>query len=426
MNPRTILLILALLAAPVWAKANVAPGSAYMEVQNIAQDPAMSKPQKIAELKKRTAGEAWSSALYFLETIDHDEAIKTARAMFDNPPEFSPGNPLDNPPDAPPAATLLKRKLKIAKFLVARGPLNDPTFIETYAPFLLDAALHGGDEFMKARVNHEISAVGEYAFIASDFDGMSSALFPKIADKRMIGVLIRCLDAPDHINGARTGLDCVMHGNPGESTKRNTQRQQIPLALARLNAVEATPALRKIFADHHDWNFRNHAGIALGLMLPSAESAKLAATFEVNAKTAEEKWLLFGLGKGLIQRGEDAGVPLLAFRYSVYFQKESLGESTYMLEERLTTLANFNRTTTEPFYREALEYPLLRKLWLFDTYIPKESYERVRKDFATIADRATSLKLRALAPLFSAIAKESKDADIQRVAGDAAIRLTQK
>ncbi|MCQ9208879.1 MAG: HEAT repeat domain-containing protein [Omnitrophica bacterium] len=178
----------------------------------------------------------------------------------------------------------------------------------------------------------------------------------------MIPILIKCLSAPDNMYGKEQG--CVIRGEPGESTGRNVQRQQIPIALAKLNATEAIDVLKEILMLHHDYWSRYNSAYALAILMNREDSRVL----EKILKEKKEYWqFLFPFGKGLIEKGDDDGVEYMAFKYSTYIKEDSLSSVLYMVEQRLEVLKNFNSKRTEIFYRQALEYKPLYNILVFDS-----------------------------------------------------------
>lgn len=391
----------------------------YRQLQAIIDDATLTKEQKVRRIGEHLGPDRLPDAVQWIFRVDRATARQTARTAFGNP------------------QTSREQKLQLGKLMLTR--LEEPGFIDMYAPFLVDAVLNGGqDEFMQKRIEHRISAVGEYAFIASDFDGMSSALFPKLADKRVIPVLINCLDAPDHVWPKEQG-DVIRgkpKGKPGESTGRNTQRQQIPVALTKLGATEAIPALKRVLADHHDWYERFNSAYALGALMEPAASHALLQALKAREDEKDNRLMLFGLGRGLLQRSDDAGLELMSFRYSTYLNKDEVNAVLYMLEERLPAVTQSKSPACEAFYKEALDCPPLRTLLLFDAsgvkvpawYTPNNATpeqilmsarDRIRKDYQQMTTHMVALKLKDLAPALEAIGSKSADPEVQRLSREA-------
>lgn len=150
---------------------------------------------------------------------------------------------------------------------------NDPLgFIPEYREFLIDAILEDGkDEFYQTKTGGR-TAVGEYASIAGGVDTFQGILFADVRDERAIPVLIDCLSAPDDVYAEDQG--CNSMGEPGAPTGRNTQRQGIPFALARLQAIDAIPELKQIAETHHDPYLRQNAMFAIDVLVPLAKAKK--------------------------------------------------------------------------------------------------------------------------------------------------------
>lgn len=264
-------------------------------------------------------------------------------------------------------------KLECGRFLLTWSTVPTPDFIAEYAPFLIDAVLkQGSDEFMKVRENDSIllSAVGEYAFIASGFNGHNPKHFETLKDRRVIPVLIHCLDAPDYTPG------------PPFNDRRNVERQEIPIALARLDAIEATEKLKQVLKTHHDWYLRFNSAYALGFMLPRSESAKIEQ-FINNLKEEGARSLFFGFGSGLVERGDAAGIQYLSFKYSPYYEDKNIPVVLYMLQERLGVLQKSkvkDAAALSAFYQSALTYAPLRAMLEFDAAKLEYSLGPTKKD----------------------------------------------
>jgi hypothetical protein len=229
-----------------------APSKEWQELEALSKSAELTQEEKIAALKKWTKRDSslWIMMLYRMKTLDAEEAQRVALQLFRRK---------DATRDV---------KYGLSRFLLraqmrgrARKPDNPPGFISEYREFLVNAILSGGKKEFNKRRTGACTAVGEYAGIAGGIDPPTGVLFEDVSDKRTIPVLLQCLDAPDHIYAKDQG--CVIMGKPGESTGRNTQRQGIPLALARLGAAEAIPRLKSIVDKHHDWYFRYNAAYAL-------------------------------------------------------------------------------------------------------------------------------------------------------------------
>jgi len=115
---------------------------------------------------------------------------------------------------------------------------------------------------------------------------------------------------------ARRVLYCVLlaavpegaRGKPGESSKRNTQRQQIPIALAKLGAAEAVPALERTLRTHHDYWERRHAAYALARLMDAEASGRVEQFLVANQEENDNRDIVNGVrGNRLVRLA-----PLLA------------------------------------------------------------------------------------------------------------------
>ncbi len=161
-------------------------------------------------------------------------------------------------------------RLALGHFLLAE--CRDHGFAAEFGRYLVPAVLAGEKTFLQVQEEGTRTAVGEYAFLAAGFMGYDKADFDAMADARTIPVLIYCLAAPDEVYAKDQGD--FIRGKPGTSTGRNLARQNIPLALARLHAVAAIPALQAVVKSHHDANLRANAATALAaLTAPTTQPA---------------------------------------------------------------------------------------------------------------------------------------------------------
>ncbi len=236
-----------------------------------------------------------------------------------------------------------------------------PEFIRKYREFLIGAILDGGEEEFNREKTDTATAIGEYAGIAGGINRPAGILFSDVHDVRVIPVLIRSLSAPDHVHGSRRA-SCIRMGTPGESTGRNTQRQGLPLALARLGATEAIPKLREILAEHHDFYLRSNSAFALGRLSTDGS----VQGFEEAIRATGDRRFFFHFGKGLVERGEYRGFAYLAFEYSVYSQEGNPSSMAYMLEKRLPYLKGVRHPQAAAFYRQVISSKPLRHILLFD------------------------------------------------------------
>jgi len=322
----------------------------YSEAADIANSKDLSKEEKIAKLKELAVRDATQRpALYQLDRLDRGEATKTAIALF----------------RAKGASR--ETKLRLGHFALEAGRPQGADFPQEFmkecADSLIGAVLNGGEkEFCQALPEHPITAVGEYAYLASDFDGYKGVEFAPFKDARLVPVLVRCLDAPDNVWAKDQG-DCI-RGKPGESTGRNTARQQIPVALAKLGDEQAIEPLKRVLSNHKDFYERRNAAYALARLLEKKEDR--AAIRKALLAKPELLPFRFSFGKGLIEIGDDDGVELLAFKHSIYYDKTGASEVTYMAAERLEILTGFKSPKIEVFIRDVLAYKPLRAMLLFE------------------------------------------------------------
>jgi HEAT repeat protein len=143
---------------------------------------------------------------------------------------------------------------------------------------LVNEILNNIGSFMQPRQQGEDSAVGEYAFIASGFWGYKEDLFDKFKDDRVILSLVIALSAGDEVYAKDQG-DLIL-GIPGTPTGRNIARQQIPIALARLDAKGAIPVLKDKFLHHPDFYLKDNCAYALGFLLQKEERDNFSKTLD--------------------------------------------------------------------------------------------------------------------------------------------------
>lgn len=353
---------------------------AYREMREIVNSKDLTKEQKLAAVSAYFEKDCyWPGVLHTLDGIDKSRAWEIALGWFRKPD------------------TSRLHKYQLAKYLLnaqdpmfARKPGDPPGFITEYRSFLIDAILKGGKEEFCVPKTGTQTAIGEYAGISGGIDAPRGVLFSDVADKRVIPVLIECLAAPDHVYAEKQGD--YMRGKPGDSTGRNTQRQGIPLALAKLNATEAIPTLRQILFTHHDYYLRDNSAYALAILLPLQEvmqlqeellHAKPSQLFTLpNGKRTLELFL-FPIGKGLLERGADEGIRLMSLGYNYNPDNVSLLQILYLAEERVKLMKNVKSPKVESFYSELLTHKALRPIFLFSaknvTYEEPGYDEKTRK-----------------------------------------------
>jgi len=330
-------------STPTALLGKTAPTPGYQEVAAVFNSTELSTAEKVARLKEMAArDETRWQALYHLDRLDHRAASDTALAMF----------------RAADASRELKLRLGHLMLEQNRPQLEGfpQEFVKEFAAYLIGAVLDGGEaEFCRKLPGGTTTAVGEYAWLASDFGGYMNLDFAPFKDARVVPVLIACLDAPDD----------VIRGRPGESTGRNGARQQIPVALARLGDQRAVEPLKQMLLKHHDIYGQMNAAYALAKLLDKKED-RAAIGKELLARK-ELLWCRQRFGKGLIEIGDDNGVEFLAIRHAggygrLEYPSSILGMMTY----RLNLLQGFKSPKVETFVREALSYKPWRAMVLFE------------------------------------------------------------
>jgi hypothetical protein len=413
-----VAIIFLLLAAPS-CDAEPSTPPKYREMNDIVASKELTDAEKVKKLEAFFDNYACGlTPIHHISRVDEAAARRIALALFKK------------------KNTPLKHNLELGKTLLQW--LKEPGFIDIYAPFLIDAVLEGGEaDFCRKRSEGTISAVGEYAWIASDFGGHESKNFDKIHDKRVIPILTKCLNAPDMIYGEQSG--CI-RGEKGTSTKRNTQRQMIPVALAKLGAVDAIEPMRKILLTHHDYWLRFHSAGALATLMQPPAARKLEARLRADD---DFRLYLFGWGQGLINRGDDAGIEFMDFKYSTYYQKAELSSVTYMVDERLPYIEKTPGAKAAAFYSMAFEYQPLRNILLFDaanmkygawlTFTEKSGKQakvtngdqalkrfegRITGIYTRMINDILSKKLATLSPVIAMIGKRTSNAKIRKMSQD--------
>lgn len=410
---------LAVMALVVLASADVLlgmPGAspAYQKVMGVVNSAELSKDEKIAGLKDLAGSEETRMmAIYQMELLDPQKTMQTAVGIF----------------RAKDSSRLTK--LGMGHFMLEGKRLRQKGFpkgfVAEFAGYLIGAILDGGQkEFCRKLSIHPMTAVGEYAYLASNFDGYKGVDFAPFKDARLVPILISCLDAPDNVYSADQG--CI-GGKPGESTGRNTARQQIPVALARLGDASAVEPLRRVFREHHDWHERNNAAYALAMLEPPADHAKLVAEMRSRKVTgahgrldeAKDRYRhLYAFGRGLLARGDDAGIEFMAFKYSIYDSYDGLSETAYMLGQRLADLNGTKSPKLEGFFRQAFDNERVMGMLLLDkTKVKANDFGHTAYDFAAAAPRIEGM-FDSMCRIIEANRLASLRATIEQIAGRSA------
>lgn len=318
-------------------------------------------------------------------------------------------------------------------------------FTDEYAPFLIEAVLNGGEEeFFATRVSHSLTAVGEYAFLASGFEGHSRRLFGRIRDERVIPLLIKCLDAPDTVFGEQSGCIRIIGVKPGDPTGRNVARQEIPIALARLGAREAIPAMKRIVSGcGRDLYLRQNCAFALGCMLPPDETERLME--ELSTAESLRPFLVFEFGKGMVAAGHLSGLRHISVRtgdigrFDFEWKDATVLSILHNYRERLFVVRGLRNPALETFYRELLAFRPFHRLILFnprgvhfrqgETYWDREGRPRtvgngkdalvayklgIVNTYSGILAEIRANEFRTLAPVVRKIASRTRSPDIRR------------
>lgn len=317
-------------------------------------------------------------AIVAAQDLTEEQKVQKLRAYFDREPFWTAV--LSRIDQVNPAAgrqialelfrartTSQEQKYALGSYLFERG--GSPEFADEYAAFLVDAVLHGGkQEFCRKNDEGRRTAVGEYVTLLACDRPISRGIPERLKDPRVIPILIRCLKAPDNVYPNQQGDH--IRGRPGTSTGRNMARQNIPLALAALGAKEGVKALRAVFSKHHDVYLRANAAFALGVLLDSTRAKTFGEQLLQSPppQTPAEGLVFLGYGRGLIAKGDDAGIPFLEFRLSGYSPSSTIRSALHMIQERLRVLRGIKTESRalEAFYRQALTYAPLHDILLFD------------------------------------------------------------
>lgn len=193
---------LALIASASLGMGKVKPSPSYEKVMQVVNSAELSKDQKIARLKELAGSEETRMiALMQLDRLDPKEAMQTVPAVFrakDTPRQL---------------------KLRLGHFMLKGSrPQREgfpKSFVEEFARYLVKATLDDGEkEFCQKLDGLALTAVGEYAYLASDFQGYKNVDFEPFKDGRVVLVLIRCLYAPDNVYPKDQGE--LTQGKPGD------------------------------------------------------------------------------------------------------------------------------------------------------------------------------------------------------------------
>jgi hypothetical protein len=341
---RTTILILAavvLMAADSVSFAKPSPDF-FNPCMKIVESNDLSKEQKLEELRKYIdSPEVYiSSLIYWMDRVDHKEAIKTGEEYFNR------------------EKITTRDKLEVGKRLVEMGDTN---IIPPYKKFLVDEIVNNIGEFMKEREDYAISAVGEYSSMAAGFNGYKKEVFESFKDPRVIPNLITALGAPDEVYRKREEQGCVKWGEPGTSTGRNMSRQNIPVGLLRLNATAAIPALKKTLETHHDYYLKHNCAYALGYLLEKEQKQSYLKLFaKQNNNVRDRESHIFTFVTGMIGSGDMDGLEFLGFLPND--PGTDAGLLLSCINTRLSFMKDFRNAKTMGFYKMLLENKPFRNI----------------------------------------------------------------
>ncbi len=396
--------------------AKMAPSPAEREVYEVVDSKELTAAEKVARLRELIRKEETRlMALYRLDVIDAAVARDEALVLFSA------------------ADTSRQTKLRMGNFILGGNHPQQAgfpsAFVAEFARYLIEAIVMDGEaEFCQKLDGLYLTAVGEYAYLASDFDGYKSVDFAPFKDARLVPVLIRCLNAPDNVYAKNQG--CVIRGKPGDPTGRNVARQQIPVALAKLGDARAVQPLETALFHHADIYLRMNSAYAIARLLDHKEAR--AAIGRMLLEQADLLPCRFHYGKGLIEAGDDAGVEFLSMKYS---RKSPDFAGTpnsllYHLDERLNILQGFKSPKVETFILEILADGPWLDMILFKPgsvkiepqhylHPPKDEAEalemsapRIIKTYAATLDCVKLNRLKSLSGKLEVIAKETRSATI--------------
>jgi len=332
----------------------------------VVRDSSLDTDGKLGRLQEFIGAGVWlPCVLHYMAQVHPTHAVAVAVEAF-------------RAPDA-----TVPQRLGIGGWLLGRHPSRGgelpPGFDREYAAWLVQAAIaDNGDSLMVVTELGTETPVAHLAWWAGGHQGFPATSFPTDADRRVIPVLVRCLDAPDAVWPAQQG-DCV-HGEPGTSTRRNSQRQCIPLALAALKATETIPDLVRVLRGNGDINLRANAAFALGAL--TGEPRRRALEREIVEK-AERNWLVrrfrggtprdrslvFPFGHGLIEQGDAAGIRYLDPAWLAGTTNPGTAQAMlWWVKSRLEAVGSFRHARLIEFYRTALIHPVLAPIWRFDAH----------------------------------------------------------
>jgi hypothetical protein len=360
----------------------------------------LSETQKLEQIESRFTPDAyWIGYLRRLDSSNRPMTVHLAFRLF-------------RKADAPHA-----QRYEVSRYLLQHGP---PEFHAEYRDFLVNAILNGGAEEFCQPLTGQKTAVGEYSGIAGGIDAAQGITFEEVRDPRVIPVLIQCLRAPDQVLPENQGD--VIRGKPGESTGRNTQRQGIPLALAKLGATDAIPALRDVLQKHPDDYLRANAAYALAVLLPREESRELEPALQTMKSQTS---LRFAFGKGLIEKGLEDGIPFMSLRDAMDPSDPSLRWVLYHAEERLAVLSGMKSPKLAEFYGELLNNPAFAQALLAKEPTPADPAQapftdgaRTVRAYAQVLTGLKAIDVHTYDELLRKIATQTANPEVRRMTED--------
>ncbi len=288
--------------------------------------------------------------------------------------------------------TTRSQKLKMGRQMLAFDKNRTDERVQVYLDFLVEAIIDGGiEEFMDLnRKEHTPTAIGEYAFVASDFKGYSSSDFEKIKTPKVIPYLIKALNAPDLDNPKIPNI-----------SGRNVARQQVPVALAKLRAYESIEPLKDVYKNHHDFHLRKNAVYALASLLDDEKTEELKdeifTDFTDDAEVYKLAYYKFAFAKGLILKGDAKGIDL--FEYDDFENEKSTNTNIFgtinKAVDAIRATEGFKSQKLENYYTKILNHSYLQDILKFDKEKigaknpPKAS--KVDHDFGQVTTRILKL-----------------------------------
>lgn len=142
---------------------------------------------------------------------------------------------------------------------------------------------------------------------------------------------------------------------------------------------------------------------------------------------------MFDFAKGLIERGDPLGIQYLSIKAANIPATHDPTALLYLLEQRLTVMANTNLPQAEAFYSEALTYEPLRDCYLLSpalaAALPEDFAGRANtfdrfttrtiNVYTTLLHQIQAQGLKQLAPDIEQIANQTHDPQIRSLSQSA-------